>query len=284
MNFVPHALTSAFPNDDHSARRLFLGPEKVDLWFAFPEEFGDTAPLAQYRQLLSGDERVQQDGFHFSRDRRRFLVTRAMVRIVLSRYADTSPELWSFGKNSYGRPHVANDADCPGLTFNISHTDRLIVLAVGRDRALGIDTEHIAARRISLEIADRFFSPAEAWALRRVPEAAQQQRFFEYWTLKEAYIKARGKGLSIPLDQFSFSFPAEGRVQLSIDPIQDDCASRWSFRQFLTSAEHMVSLCVENRQSSPTEITMRTIIPLVDERLVSFVTLRETEPTECPRR
>src|SRR6185295_2220740 len=101
-----------------------------------------------------------------------------------------------------------------GLSFNISHTRSLIVLAVAKERAVGVDVENVQAREIEIRVADRFFAVPEVAALHAVPPDRQQYRFFEYWTFKESYIKARGMGLSLPLGKFGFHFPAERAVEI----------------------------------------------------------------------
>ena len=111
------------------------------------------------------------------------MVTRVLVRTVLSRYLALAPADWRFSANAYGRPAIANDAfaNC-GLSFNISHARGLIALAVTRHREIGVDVENVRVRQVSLDIADRFFAPAEVAELASFQRERQQDRFFEYWT------------------------------------------------------------------------------------------------------
>lgn len=184
---------------------------QIHLWFVFLDEIRDARLLDQYRRLLTEEERHQERRFFFAKDQHRYLVTRALLRTTLSRYAPIAPEQWSFYRNAYGRPEIAND-DCRAneISFNVSHTLGLIMLAVTGKCLLGVDTENVRTRQVSPDLATHFFSRAEATALQRLPVELQHERFFQYWTLKESYIKARGMGLSIPLDQFSFHFSADG--------------------------------------------------------------------------
>ena len=171
----------------HAQTRSSPATERVDLWCAFHDQVIDEQLIAAYRQLLSNPERAQEVRFYFARDRHRYLVTRALVRSVLARYFEVAPEDWRFTTNSYGRPEIADETvRSSGLTFNLSHSGQLIVLAVAHQRQLGVDTEDFASRAASIDIAERFFSPAEVAALRKQSSDAQQQRFFEYWTLKES--------------------------------------------------------------------------------------------------
>jgi 4'-phosphopantetheinyl transferase len=223
--------------------QLAIDERAVDVWVAFYDRF-DGASLEGLLSLLNPDEQAKQARFRLADDRKRYLVTRAMVRSVLSQYADVPPDDWTFLTNKFGRPRIADrHGDACRLSFNISHTRGLIALGITRDRAIGIDVEHVAMREISKGIAEQYLSRAEAADLERVAEQRWQERFFEYWTFKESYIKARGMGLSIPLDSFSFHGLGEGCIGLVVDPTQGDDASRWHFWQCRPSTDHLLALC-----------------------------------------
>lgn len=257
-------------------QRLELAPDEIHLWCACHEDIRGPDLEMAYRHLLSPAERTRQARFHFDRDGHRFLVTRALVRTVLSRYASIHPQDWEFATNPHGRPHIANaDADCTGLTFNVSHTDGLIVLGVARGMRLGVDAEFLSARTSVLEIAPGCFAPEEVADLQALPAGVRQYRFFEYWTLKESYIKARGQGLSIPLDQFGFTLHGERGVTLSTDPRQADTASAWRFQQFRLSPTHLVAVCSDTASIGPSRTTIRAVVPLLCEQLL------ELRPTRC---
>jgi 4'-phosphopantetheinyl transferase len=257
--------------------------DSIDLWLAYYQELDDEIHEARLRALLSEAERAQEPRYFFADDRKCHLVTRALVRTVLSRYAPVAPCDWAFDKNEYGCPHIAPDilaacAEAQGLRFNISHTRGLIALAVTRNRALGVDVENMATRAVSLGIADRFFSPVEVADLGQVPAHAQQDSFFEYWTFKESYIKARGMGLSLPLDRFSFHYPDANAVRITIDPSLDDDAGRWSFWQCRPGPEYLLALCVERRPGPPPKIHLRRLLPLLDEdALIAEFTRRSSD-------
>lgn len=248
---------------------LALAPGDIHLWLAYYDEIADRQLHARYRRLLDAEERRQEPRFYFARDRCRYLVTRALVRTVLSRYLPVAAEDWSFSTNAYGRPHIANESAAhSGLSFNISHTHSLIVLAVSGAGSVGVDVENCVARRAPVDIADHYFAPDEVSALRAIPERLQQYRFYEYWTFKEAYIKARGMGLSLPLDKFSFHFPGDSEVQLAIQPELADDAARWRLSQFRPRPEYLVALCTE-RMAAPPAVTVREIVPMVSERALA---------------
>lgn len=244
-----------------SAPLLALPAGDIHLWLCPHGESGDPALAAAYRMLLTPQERQQEDRFHFARDRHRYLLTRALVRTVLSRYAPVEPASWRFASGPFGRPRI-DGAPCDetrGLDFNLSHTAGLVVLAVARDMGVGVDVENIR-RSAVLEAVDHFFAPAEARALGALPAALQPHRFFELWTLKESYIKARGMGLQIPLDSFAFALDDARDIGFALADPQGDAA--WHFRQLQPTPDHMVALCSD----APARIVCRETAPLRWER------------------
>jgi 4'-phosphopantetheinyl transferase len=257
---------------------MIASEQRIDVWLAHYDQISDPHLHAQYRALLTEEERGKEFRFYFPDDQRRYLVTRAMVRTVLSRYLGVAPTDWRFASNNYGRPEIANltRAEC-GLCFNISHTRGLIALAVAQRREVGVDVENVRTREIEIEIADRFFARAEVAELATVPPERQQDRFFEYWTFKESYIKARGMGLSIPLGRFSFHYPHERAVQLAVEPELGDDAARWGFWQYRPTAEHLLALCVERREGVSPSVTFRRTVPLVGEQTLEPELLKTTE-------
>ncbi len=183
---------------------------------------------------------------------------------MLSRYAPVAPCDWSFAKNKYGCPRIDDThGAATHIRFNLSHTHSLIVLAVGKGNALGVDVENVSIRDISIDLADQFFAPDEVEALRRTETNRQKDRFFEYWTFKESYIKARGMGLSLPLDQFSFELLQAGAVSFRVAPELEDRASRWRFCQLRPSSDYIVALCVESVGEQVTPVSLIRTMPLV---------------------
>lgn len=240
----------------------------IDLWLVHYKAIVDAELLGALQCLLNSEERQRQQRFHFDDDRKRFLLTRATVRTVLSRYAPVAPQDWIFSANSFGRPAIANaHPQAPDLDFNLSHTSGLIVLGVCRGRKLGVDVENIRTRKPSPGIAERFFAPEESTALANLAEELRSERFFAYWTLKEAYIKARGRGLSIPLDRFRFFFPSPDRIHFSIDADLEDDADRWRLWQFCHD-DYLLAVCTEHRDLEAPNITCRRLVPTVAEEAI----------------
>jgi len=237
---------------------------EIHLWLAFYDEITEERLHSAYRELLSDAEKQQEPRFYFAKDRLRYLVTRALVRTVLSRYIPIHPKDWTFSTNAYGRPDIANEqAGDARLEFNISHTHSLIVLGVTRGRALGVDVENFQQREALLDIADRFFAPPEVVALNAMPSHQQQYRFFEYWTFKESYIKARGMGLSLPLDKFSFQYPDDHAVEIAIHPELADDATRWQFWQFRPTPKYLVAICAERVGAQSPNVIVRQVVPML---------------------
>jgi 4'-phosphopantetheinyl transferase len=188
-----------------------------------------------YGVLLSPEERARQKRPTLESKRREILLTRALARTVLSRYADVDPRDWRFGTSTNGRPFVADPK--MSFDFNLAHTAGVIVCLVAAAEGVGVDVETMTRRTDLDEVAAHFFSPAENEALRHLPSEERRERFFTYWTLKEAYIKARGLGLTLPLDAFWFRIGDAAPAIAFDERISDDPAA-WRFDCFRLSEEH----------------------------------------------
>jgi 4'-phosphopantetheinyl transferase len=220
------------------------GPD-VDVWLLRPEACSPE-DLARVAPLLSTAERDRYRGFAFDRNRIEFLATRALVRLVLSSYHDVTPAAWRFRTNAFGRPEVDPSSS---LRFNLSNHPTMIVCAVREGAELGVDVEPLARGTEILELADTVFTPSEREALRALSERAHPDRAVSLWTLKEAYIKARGMGFSLPLEAFALSFDAP-RPQISFAPPIDDDPARWSFRT-MDWFGHRIALAMEATEAAP---------------------------------
>lgn len=218
----------------------------------------DEAPADTVARLwtrMTADEQARCVRFVRDVDRRTFAITRALVRQTLSRHAPTAPLDWRFVTNDHDCPFVVPEqAGAPPLHFNVSHTDGLVALAVTRGHRLGVDVERVT-RVVTEAVAERHFAPAEVRDLRALPAADQPRVFFEYWTLKEAYIKARGMGLALPLDAFAFALRLPDPPTISFVPGFDDVPERWQFWQAWPTAAHRLSLAIE-REGSDLPVTL----------------------------
>jgi 4'-phosphopantetheinyl transferase len=189
--------------------------------------------------LLDDAERARLATFTLPSVRWEYLRARALVRRALSRYAAVDASAWRFGVNPWGRPFALGDT---GLHFNLSHTRGMLCVVVARHEEVGVDVEYIARAGETVAVAHRYFAPAELAALAALPEPLQRDAFFDFWTLKEAYIKARGRGLSIPLRQFAFT--RSDPISVAFDAALGDDPGRWDFVRFDPSPGHRIALAL----------------------------------------
>ena len=182
--------------------------------------------------------------------------------------APLAPTDWRFETNPWGRPHIANADAPPGLVFNLSHKPGFVTCLIGSGRELGVDVEDCAAKRAYLlEIASRFFSSSEFAALAKLPTEAHSERFYELWTLKEAYIKARGRGLSLGLSRFSF-LPSGSTATVRFDAGFDDDRETWDFQLFRPDGQHLIATAVR-RTAAPLRIEVADAAELMSRVLIT---------------
>jgi 4'-phosphopantetheinyl transferase len=238
---------------------LELGPDDVDLWYVETNLADDPGVLSKFDRLLSQAEEVQRGRFVFDVDRRLYWISHVLVRTVLARYLGCEPGELEFRPNRYGRPEVVRPAAWPRLRFNLSHTRGLACCGVTWSRDLGVDVEDAARREVGPEVAEHFFSRTEVADLRGQPLDQQQQQFFRYWTLKEAYIKARGMGLSLPLDCFSFLL-AQERAATTIEfaPGIADSPACWQFWQQTVASRYLVAAALRCPPGSQPRFRLRS--------------------------
>mgnify|MGYP003683129697 CR=1 FL=1 len=247
---------------------VFLDKD-VHIWITNDHSIKDANLLDSYRQLLNAEEMHRQQNFHFERHRHQYLVARALVRTVLSLYVENvSANDWIFEKNEYGKPFIVNK--CPRtekvipIYFNLSHTENMLVLAISKNQKIGVDVENISRSCDELDIANSFFSSIEIEQLYTLPLDKQHDRFFDLWTLKEAYIKACGKGLSIPLHLFSYVFKSDSRVHLEFTPGYDDQAEGWRYWRIQPNDSYKIALALNDRHyAGDYRLQFKKIIPLI---------------------
>ena len=254
-----------------------LQDSDVHVWLGFPPAFHDTALSDAYSRLLSPEERQRHARFRFPGDQWSFLFAHALLRSVLSRSVPVDPGALHFSTGAHGRPEIAAaPASIEPLSFNASHTQGLAVVAVTRAAPVGVDAEERRARLAPTELASSHFAPQETLDLHAVPEARRSDRFYEYWTLKEAYVKARGLGLTAALDQFSFQFEGERSVRLAVEPALRDAAESWKLWQFRPSADHVVAVCARRAPPERQRLVCRRCVPLAGDEPFEPIALRES--------
>lgn len=238
---------------------LSLADDEAHVWYAWTAACSSPAQRAAYAALLTPDERARCASFAFDALRAEYLLTRALCRTVLSRYAAVRPQDWGFVRNAYGRPEIEVPVLPQPLRFNLSNARSLVACVVTRRADAGIDVEETARADAPLDVAEQFFSGDELRALRALPAAEQGTRFFDLWTLKESYIKARGLGLQIPLDRFSLHFGH--RIGIVFDPGFDDDAAAWQFFHTRLTPAHVLALALRRTTEAPFRIQLCEVVP-----------------------
>lgn len=222
----------------------------LQLWIAYPDDLLSDDAANQCAAILNEEEQARWQRFKFERHRRESLATRALVRAALSRSRQVVPQAWRFIANARGKPAV--DPDC-GLRFNASNSVGLVVCLVAEGAEVGVDVEPVTRAETMLRVVSEVFSEEERAQLAALPHAKQLDRALSLWTLKEAYIKARGMGLAIPLDKFSFLFGGDEGITLHIDSSLNDDRARWRFF-ILNQAGHRIAGVVERVAAGTLEV------------------------------
>ena len=218
---------------------------EAHVWLANPDGVHEPALLERCLALLGPKERERYQRLRRAPSRREFLVAHALARVTLSRYAPVAPEAWSFSVGEHGRPEISGPSQARRLRFNLSHTSGLVACAVVRELDIGVDVESTARRVRHRDLAERFFGEAERRALRALAPEKQAGRFLEFWTLKEAYLKAGGRGISIPLRSFQFEVSDSDPPRIRFDPalLRDDAAS-WQFALHHPMQTHTLAVAI----------------------------------------
>lgn len=217
-----------------------IAPGSVTIW-RLPLDL-DEAALAPLLATLTDAERARAARFHFDQHRHRFTAARGQLRAILGRYLDCPPQCVAFRHGPNGKPAIAGE--CGGLEFNLSHSGGFGLVALTRDRPLGVDLEHVRAMRDFEGIAQRFFAPEEVADLVALAPDERPEAFFRIWTRKEAYVKADGAGLTHALDRFRVSVhPAQPARLLHIDG-STEAAVAWSLVHLDPSPGYLGCLAV----------------------------------------
>ena len=217
----------------------------VDVWYTpISIEHWD-ALEARYLPELTAEERERHDRFHFRKDRILYLAAKALARLTIPRYArsETSAEDIRFDAHPGGKPFISGPAQAQKVQFNLTHTDGMVACAISPEFEVGVDVEDIYRKSATDEIAERFFAAPEVQEFKNLPEKSRFIRFFQYWTLKEAYIKGRGLGLRIPLGDFSMSWKNE-EISITYHAEGPHTQENWQFQQWEVGLGHMIAAAV----------------------------------------
>jgi 4'-phosphopantetheinyl transferase len=224
---------------------LALPEDEVHLWRVDLE--GIRADESRWQKALSSDESARAARFHFPGDRQHFVASRALLRMVLAGYLATDPGSLSFSYSKKEKPALGPAHATSDITFNVSHSGGIALFAFTRRREIGVDVEQVRLDFDVEAIARRFFSAHEQRQLAGLPNEKRFEAFFRCWTRKEAYIKATGEGLSLPLHQFDVSVAADDQEALLSTRPDNSEVALWSLREIPAGPGYVAALCVRGR-------------------------------------
>lgn len=225
---------------------LPLSDAHVDIYLVRPQIL-DKEVHDFFKIITSTKEQEKINKKRTDKGKQDALITRGLIRCVLSRYAPIAPNDWTFDTGFNGKPSVSDECLLTenDIEFNLSHANGLIACAITKSQPLGIDVEYTERNSDTYKLAPRYFSESENRDLQTKPYNKQPLEFYKYWTLKESYIKACGGGLSIPLNHFSFDITKPDDIKLSFDAARDDNPAHWKSLLFDVTEDHKMALTVK---------------------------------------
>ncbi len=216
---------------------------EVHLWFLPTKTFCEEE-LAKFKaEVLSPVERLRAERFAFAKDRRAYIAAHGLLRCVLSEYLPVAPASWTFERVLLGKPWIASPAEGMGFRFNLSHSTGMVACAVSLAGEVGVDVEAVREGE-HLPLARRFFAPEEVSQLEPLPPAERAEAFIRFWTLKEAYIKARGLGLSLDLAGFAFPDVFGEKIEIRFAEGFEDNPADWHFFRHEPDGDHKIAVAV----------------------------------------
>ncbi len=217
--------------------------DRINLYFELLDAVDTPQAYAASFTTLSTTEKQRAEGFVFERHRRQYVFAHGLLRSALSGFApEIEPRNWQFEVDHYGRPFVKAPANARTVYFSLSHTEGCVACVVSGCEAIGVDVENICVERPVLEIAESNFAAEEIDALRALHPGNFLEGFFDCWTLKEAYLKARGTGINLPLDRFSILINPDRKVGIRFAPEISDDPARWHFTRTCPSPKHRLAI------------------------------------------
>ena len=218
----------------------------VHIWRCTLDSDTDPALLRRFAALLDENEQRRHRRFIHARDRHRFLSSHAFLRLVLSQYAPVAPEAWRFITNADGKPFVAGPRGQRAPLFNLSHSGSVALLALSMAPCeICVDIEQHRESRRFHALAQRNFAPSEALTLAGLRGSSLVRQFYDLWSLKESFVKARGLGLRLPLDGFWFDQDAGcGRLLFDVAPVCETCPAAWSFCSYRLAGGYSAALAI----------------------------------------
>lgn len=254
-----------------------LKANEIHFFYTPVEEIQDPLLLNHYRSIITAKEAAKAEKFIFAKDKHNSLVTRALLRFALSSSTNTAAENFEFTENSYGKPALIPDPIHPPIRFNLSHSSGITACALTLNNEIGIDIENYT-RDVDPGLADRFFTKSESAYLQQCSAENKQQVFFDFWTLKESYSKARGKGLSIGLDTFGFEI--EPSVRIYFNKVVDETPDDWIFFRFSPVENFKAAIAVHSSlHTDDFKLHIYKCIPFVHIELRDSLKSTATRPS-----
>jgi 4'-phosphopantetheinyl transferase len=244
------------------------GGERMHLYLCRPHWVTDPDHLARCHDLLDEKEKARHARFKFERDARLFLSSHALVRTALSDFAASAsvhPATWRFETNPYGRPRIVQEDGVPSMHFSLSHTHGLAACMVATSADVGVDAEAESRNLDMATLAPRIMSPSELSRFQSASTAAQRRQFLSLWTLKEAFTKARGLGLNLPVEKLSF-FVNGHTIHFGCSADVEDKPASWEFCLMQPTSEHYLSLVTRFVSETTPALQTKWYVPLVGER------------------
>jgi 4'-phosphopantetheinyl transferase len=230
---------------------LNLQSQHVDVWRIHLDIGLDS--VKSFEATLSADETQRASSFHFDKDRNRYIVAHFSLRDILGRYLGAEPAQLEFSIDEYGKPSLLKHK----LEFNLSHSGSFALVAITQNRIIGVDVERMREGISSHSIARQYFSPAEVAELETLPIEQRETAFFTCWTRKESFIKAKGLGLSLPLDSFDVSLtPNEHAILRAVRP-QPQEAACWKLLSLDVAPRYAAAVAVENADAKSQDLEFR---------------------------
>jgi len=232
------------------------GPGAVVVSYADTNRLAAPGLAARADGLLVDADRTRRDRFRHDADRRMFVLGRVMARVLVGRAIGCAPLDWTWREGPQGRPEIA--APISSVRFNVAHSAGLVVCAVALDRDVGIDVEHLARRTPEPGIVERYCAPPEVADIRsHGPD--WNRRFLVYWTLKEAYLKARGLGIAVPLADVAFTIDGDARARIGFLGSLSGTDDRWSFTMARPTAEHLIAVAASTADGCVPDVAIREV-------------------------
>lgn len=221
----------------------------IKVWYAFPQTLVDPSLLKRFYSWLSPYELQVYKSYRFEKDQHTYLVAHALIRAALSRCCDVHPAGWTFQKNAHQKPYISEPTNARDLHFNISHTNGMVAAAITRIGPVGVDVESLSREKIENEVAQEVLSELEYRDYMQQSDTAQHTRLLQYWTLKEAYVKATGRGITAGLKNHAFDLSEQLNPKIRFLEPNEHSDTDWKFWQYRVDTGHMLALACQTHSS-----------------------------------